>query len=102
VVFGRYPWSARKSHRRAGAGRFQGDNGSLQADVRAYGEVGCAASAYVDGRPVVDLWWGEADDGSRRHDTLVMTMSATKGALALCAQTETLERFGGAGRFAAA
>lgn len=51
------------------------------------GEVGAACTAYVGGRPVVDLWGGVADEhGTPYTDrTLQMVASATKGALAICA-----------------
>lgn len=51
-------------------------------------ELGAAVCAYVDGRKVVDLWGGWADDAQTRPwapDTVVATMSATKGMTATCA-----------------
>jgi CubicO group peptidase (beta-lactamase class C family) len=49
-------------------------------------EGGGAVSAYIDGKEVVDLWWGDADDGPWERDTLTRIASSTKGALTLCAQ----------------
>lgn len=51
-------------------------------------EVGAAVCAFLDGRPVVDLWGGVADRHTGRpweKDTLVVVHSCTKGAVALCA-----------------
>jgi CubicO group peptidase (beta-lactamase class C family) len=51
-------------------------------------ELGAAVSAYVDGRKVVDLWGGWADPNQTRpwqRDTIVGTMSATKGMTSTCA-----------------
>lgn len=48
------------------------------------GEQGAACAAYVDGRPVVDLWGGVADHTTGRpwtRDTLSVIWSATKGAV---------------------
>lgn len=58
------------------------------------GELGAAACAYVDGRKVVDLWGGWADEARTRpwqQDTLAVTYSATKGMTATCAH-RLLER----------
>jgi CubicO group peptidase (beta-lactamase class C family) len=52
------------------------------------GEVGAAASVTVDGRCVVDLWAGHADQARTRpwsRDTLVNVWSTTKGLCAMCA-----------------
>jgi CubicO group peptidase (beta-lactamase class C family) len=51
------------------------------------GEVGAAVCAYVDGRPVVDLWGGVADARTGapwREDTVVLVYSSTKGVTAVC------------------
>jgi CubicO group peptidase (beta-lactamase class C family) len=49
-----------------------------------FGERGAACAAYVDGRPVVDLWGGEAAPGTAwTRDTLSVIWSATKGAVAV-------------------
>jgi CubicO group peptidase (beta-lactamase class C family) len=51
-------------------------------------ELGAAVSAYVGGRRVVDLWGGWADANETRpwqRNTIVGTMSATKGMTATCA-----------------
>jgi len=55
--------------------------------VPALGTGGGAFAAYKDGVPVVDLWAGNAREGQPWvEDTLTVIMSATKGAVALCAQ----------------
>jgi CubicO group peptidase (beta-lactamase class C family) len=54
----------------------------------ARAELGAAVCAYVDGRKVVDLWGGWADEARTRpwqQDTIVYSMSATKGMTATCA-----------------
>ncbi len=51
-------------------------------------EVGAAASVVVDGRSVVDLWAGHADQAKTRpwnRDTIVNVWSTTKGLCAMCA-----------------
>ena len=52
-----------------------------------HGEVGAAAAVYVNGRKVVDIWGGEADDSGAAYDdkTLQLVFSTTKGVTALCA-----------------
>src|SRR5437762_5045433 len=52
------------------------------------GELGGAVSVYVDGRKVVDLWGGWADEARTREwqrDTIACTYSAVKGMTATCA-----------------
>ena len=52
------------------------------------GEVGAATSIVVDGRCVVDLWAGHADQAKTRpwnRDTIVNVWSTTKGLCAMCA-----------------
>ncbi|HEX9258067.1 MAG TPA: serine hydrolase domain-containing protein [Acidimicrobiales bacterium] len=51
-------------------------------------EVGAAFCVYKDGRPVVDIWGGVADEATGRpweEDTTVLVFSTTKGATAVCA-----------------
>jgi len=51
------------------------------------GELGGSVAIVVDGRPVVDLWGGLADEASGREwmqDTLAVVFSCTKGLAALC------------------
>ncbi|HJU12324.1 MAG TPA: serine hydrolase domain-containing protein, partial [Candidatus Binataceae bacterium] len=51
------------------------------------GEVGAAVAVTIDGRPVIDLWGGYADQARTRHwnrDTIVNVYSATKGFAATC------------------
>jgi len=52
------------------------------------GEVGAAYALHVEGRKVVDIWGGIADDRTGRPylaDTLQLVFSTTKGATAACA-----------------
>jgi CubicO group peptidase (beta-lactamase class C family) len=51
------------------------------------GERGAATAAVVDGRPVVDLWGGTADDAGTpwARDTIVHLYSVTKPFVATCA-----------------
>jgi CubicO group peptidase (beta-lactamase class C family) len=51
-------------------------------------EVGASLCVYVDGKPVVDLWGGWADEARTREwekDTIVCVWSTTKGITATCA-----------------
>ncbi|SHF63047.1 serine hydrolase domain-containing protein [Streptoalloteichus hindustanus] len=51
-------------------------------------EIGAAVTVYQHGRPVVDLWAGQADADTGRawtSDTLQFVFSATKGVTAICA-----------------
>ena len=57
------------------------------ANFRERDEVGAAVAVTVDGRPVVDLWAGHADQMRTRpwaRDTIVNVYSTTKGMTALC------------------
>lgn len=52
------------------------------------GDLGAACALYVDGRPVVDLWGGVADQTNGRPwqaDTLTIVFSVTKGVSSICA-----------------
>jgi CubicO group peptidase (beta-lactamase class C family) len=51
-------------------------------------EIGAAFAAYHQGRLVVDLWGGIADETTQRpwaRDTIIVVFSTTKGATAICA-----------------
>ncbi|MFE0047598.1 serine hydrolase domain-containing protein [Streptomyces albireticuli] len=53
-----------------------------------HGDLGAAVTVFVDGRKVVDLWGGTADERTGRpweRDTAVPVMSAAKGIVAVCA-----------------
>ncbi len=68
---------------------FEGVRQAFEANFWAPGEVGAAVAVVVDGRPMVDLWGGSADQARTRawqRDTLVNVYSTTKGMAALCAQ----------------
>jgi CubicO group peptidase (beta-lactamase class C family) len=52
-----------------------------------YEEVGAGFSLHVEGRKVVDIWGGVADEATARpydEDTLQLVFSSTKGATASC------------------
>ncbi len=56
-------------------------------NFRERDEVGAAVAVTVDGKPVVDLWAGHADQARTRpweRDTIVNVYSTTKGMTALC------------------
>jgi len=51
------------------------------------GEVGAAVAICIDGKSVVDLWAGVADQATRRpwaEDTMAVVFSCTKGLAAIC------------------
>ena len=67
---------------------FEGVADAFRANFEQHGEVGAAASVYVGGRKVVDLWGGIADRDAGTpytEDSLQMVFSTTKGATAACA-----------------
>jgi CubicO group peptidase (beta-lactamase class C family) len=60
---------------------------AFAAGAGTFGRGGGAFCAYVDGRPVVDLWGGTAQPGSAwEAGTTTVIMSATKGLASLCLQ----------------
>src|SRR5437867_10251076 len=66
--------------------RFSGVRSALAADLRDHGEVGAAVAITRDGRLVVDLWAGWADQARTRpwqRDTLVDVFSVGKAMAAL-------------------
>ncbi|HZQ28369.1 MAG TPA: serine hydrolase domain-containing protein [Acidimicrobiales bacterium] len=59
---------------------------AVAAAVAEGGERGLGVAAHVDGQPVVDMWAGQASDGTPwTADTLAVIFSCTKGMTALCA-----------------
>ena len=67
---------------------FEGVADAFRANFEQHGEVGAAASVYVGGRKVVDLWGGVADRDAGTpytEDSLQLVFSTTKGATAACA-----------------
>jgi hypothetical protein len=57
------------------------------AGAVSFGRGGGAYCAYVDGKPVVDVWAGQAQPGEPWcKDTAAILMSATKGLTAICVQ----------------
>jgi CubicO group peptidase (beta-lactamase class C family) len=68
--------------------RFSRVRDAFAANFESGLEIGAAVAAYVDGKPVVDLWAGHADQKRTRpwtRDTLVNIYSSTKGLAAMCA-----------------
>jgi CubicO group peptidase (beta-lactamase class C family) len=60
---------------------------ALAENLASRGEIGAAVVAYVEGRPVVDLWAGSADQGQTRpwrEDTIVNVFSVGKAFAAIC------------------
>ena len=60
---------------------------TFEANFRERGEIGAAVCVYRDGRKLVDLWGGWADEARSRpweRDTIVCMMSVGKGMAALC------------------
>jgi CubicO group peptidase (beta-lactamase class C family) len=67
---------------------FEGVADAFARNFAEHGEVGAAASVYVGGHKVVDLWGGVADREAGTPyavDTLQLVFSTTKGATAACA-----------------
>ncbi len=61
---------------------------AFAANFAEHGEVGAGFCLHVEGRKVVDVWGGYADETSGRpydEDTLQLVFSTTKGATAVCA-----------------
>jgi CubicO group peptidase (beta-lactamase class C family) len=60
---------------------------AFEANFHQQQEVGAAVSAWADGRPIVSLWGGLADQVTGRawvEDTLVLVFSMTKALTATC------------------
>src|SRR5205085_4725183 len=67
---------------------FDGVRDAFAANFDDMHEVGAAVAVHVDGRPVVDLWGGDADADCGRpwsEETLALVFSTTKGLTAVCA-----------------
>jgi CubicO group peptidase (beta-lactamase class C family) len=67
---------------------FEGVRGAFARNFEEHGEIGAGFSLHVDGRKVVDIWGGVADQETGREygeDTLQLVFSTTKGATATCA-----------------
>lgn len=66
---------------------FEPVRAAFAANFAERGEVGAAFCALVAGRPVADLWGGEARPGIPwREETMALVFSSTKGATALTVQ----------------
>ncbi|MFF5829942.1 serine hydrolase domain-containing protein [Streptomyces bacillaris] len=68
--------------------RFAPVREAFEENFTVRGELGAAVTVLLDGRPVVDLWGGWADEARTRpweRDTLVNVWSTGKGPTALCA-----------------
>lgn len=60
---------------------------AFTANFTEHGDIGAAVCVYHRGRPVVDLWGGQADRETGRpweSDTLQLVFSSTKGVTATC------------------
>jgi CubicO group peptidase (beta-lactamase class C family) len=67
---------------------FEAVRDAFSTNFERHGEVGAAFSLYHQGRRVVDIWGGVADEATGRawaEDTLQLVFSTTKGATAACA-----------------
>ena len=67
---------------------FEAVRQAFEDNFNDHGEVGAACCVYLDGRPVVDVWGGVADQKKDRpwdEDTLTLVYSTTKGVTAICA-----------------
>jgi CubicO group peptidase (beta-lactamase class C family) len=67
--------------------RFARVKEAFAENFRERNEVGAAVAVTIDGRPVVDLWAGHADQARTRpwqRNTIVNVYSTTKGMAALC------------------
>lgn len=61
---------------------------ALEENFASRGELGAAVAVVLEGKPVVDLWGGWADEARERpwqRDTLVDGFSVGKGVAAICA-----------------
>lgn len=68
--------------------RFAGVREEFARNFTERGDVGAAVAVYLDGRPVVDLWAGTANQETGRswgRDTMTVLQSGTKGATAILA-----------------
>jgi CubicO group peptidase (beta-lactamase class C family) len=68
--------------------RFARVRDAFVANFAEHGEVGASVSVTIDGRRVIDLWGGHANQDRTRpwtRDTLVNVWSTTKGLCAMCA-----------------
>jgi CubicO group peptidase (beta-lactamase class C family) len=67
--------------------RFRAVRDALVENCRSRGELGAAVAVIIDGRPVVDLWGGWADEARTQrwqHDTLVNVFSVGKAMATIC------------------
>lgn len=69
------------------ASGFEHVRDAFVAGLDDFGDGGGALAAYVDGKPVVDLWGGSArSDEAWQRDTLSIIWSTTKALATLCVQ----------------
>jgi CubicO group peptidase (beta-lactamase class C family) len=67
--------------------RFAPVREALAENFRRRGEIGAAVAITLEGKPVVDLWGGSADEARTRpwqRETLVDVFSVGKAMAALC------------------
>ena len=68
--------------------RFSAVRDAFVSNFDEFGEVGAAVAVTIDGKPVIDLWWGVADKDTMnpwQRDTIVTVYSTTKGMTTICA-----------------
>src|SRR5258705_12393221 len=66
---------------------FEGVGDAFARNFDEHDEIGTGFSLHVEGRKVVDIWGGVADQSTGRvydEDTLQLVFSTTKGATATC------------------
>src|SRR3954462_3100274 len=66
---------------------YEGVRDSLAANLDAGDDVGASVAVIVDGRTVVDIWGGYADEARTQpwaSDTIINVWSTTKTMAALC------------------
>src|SRR5436190_20809160 len=69
------------------ASGFEPVRDAFVAGLHDFGAGGGALAAYVDGKPVVDLWGGSVRPGEPwQADTLAVIFSTTKAMATLCVQ----------------
>ena len=66
--------------------RFAGVLQLLEKSLENGDDIGASAAVFIDGKPVVDIWGGYADEAKTKEwqsDTIVNTFSTTKTMTAL-------------------
>src|SRR3954468_22291747 len=65
---------------------FEPVRSAFESNFTSGSELGASAAVTIDGRPVADIWAGDADADGRpwERDTIVNVYSSTKTMTALC------------------